>query len=336
MNRPDDPTRTGRIGLDLVTAAAVAVTLAASWLASCTTEAREPQRWVMFVSYDHDRARAAFARFEATYRAMGIEERQRARLKFVGVDLEDEVAVRKVLDKGIAKGAAAIVAPAAALAVEAMRRTKTVPVVFATHEDPVQLNLAASLVERPANLAGISFDLRVEAKMLELLREVAPGARRIGYIVDRDVAATAGVTEFLEASRRHGIEWKVIFVDSIDQLESNLRNAGAVDAWFVTKARAVEEHREQFIAALSATRLPAIYPSQRDAEAGGALAYEAVFDDPMGAIARQLDRVLSGVRPSDIPIERPKRFSLSINVNAARAAGMKLSPALLARADHVL
>jgi putative ABC transport system substrate-binding protein len=65
------------------------------------------------------------------------------------------------------------------------------------------------------------------------------------------------------------------------------------------------------------------------------MAYEAVFDDPNGALARQLDRVLSGVTPGEIPIERPKRFRLSLNVAAARASGMVVTPILLSRADRV-
>jgi putative ABC transport system substrate-binding protein len=65
------------------------------------------------------------------------------------------------------------------------------------------------------------------------------------------------------------------------------------------------------------------------------MAYEAAFDNPFNALARQIDRVLSGVTPGDIPIERPKRFDLSINVEAARASGMRLSPEILSRADTV-
>jgi len=65
------------------------------------------------------------------------------------------------------------------------------------------------------------------------------------------------------------------------------------------------------------------------------MAYEAAFDDLYSALARQIDRVLSGVPPSDIPVERPKRFGLSIDVEAARASGMRLSPEMLSRADMV-
>lgn len=285
---------------------------------------------------DHARARAAFARFEGACRAIGLQERRGVNLEFIGVDVYDQVALGSALDRGLRGGAVAIVAPNASVVVEAIRKTHTIPIIFGTHRDPVELRLAASLVERPSNLAGISFHLGVEAKMLELLRETVPGARRIGYIVDRDQATDPGIAEFFEATRSHGLDWKLVLVSAIDTLERDVRAAGAVDAWFVTKAGVVEEHRDRFISVLNATRVPAIYPSQREVEAGGAISYEAVFEDPLGAIARQLDRVLSGVRPSDIPIERPKRFTLSVNIKSARALGMKLSPNLLARADHVL
>ena len=109
-----------------------------------------------------------------------------------------------------------------------------------------------------------------------------------------------------------------------------------MDAWFVTKASVLDEHPEAFLRILNATRLPAVYPSEREVRAGGTISYEAVFDNPLGLMAKQLDRVLSGVPPADIPIERPKRFVLSINVAAARSAGMRLAPELLARADRVL
>ena len=288
------------------------------------------------MNMDHARARAAFARFEGACRAIGLQERRHVYLEFIGVDVFDRIALGSALDRGLRGGAVAVVAPNAPVVVEAIRRTRTIPIIFVTHQDPVDLQLAASLVERPSNLAGISFHLGVERKMLELLRETVPGARRIGYIVDRDLAANPGIAEFLASTSRQGLEWTLVQVSTVDTLERDIRAAGTVDAWFVTKAGVVEEHRDRFISVLNATRVPAIYPSQLDVQAGGTIAYEAVFDNPIGAMARQLDRVLSGVRPSEIPVERPKRFSLSINIDSARAMGMKLSPDLLARADHVL
>jgi putative ABC transport system substrate-binding protein len=172
--------------------------------------------------------------------------------------------------------------------------------------------------------------------MLELLREAAPGAHRIGYLFDSLDVPRPSVSEFLDSSaRRHGVQWKLVPVKSIDTLADDIREAGPIDAWFVSKVSVLDEHRSRFVATLAATHRPAIFPSQLEVAAGAPMSYEAVFDDPNGALARQLDRVLSGVTPSDIPIERPKRFRLSLDVNAARAAGMLVTPALLSRADRV-
>jgi len=298
--------------------------------------ARETTRSVMYVYFDHDRSRAVFERLEVACAALGVQRRHRVALEFIGVDVTDRVALSKAIARGLERRPAAIVAPSSPVLLEAFRQTETVPIVFVTHEDPVELKVAASLVHRPLNLAGISYHMGVEMKMLELLREAAPQARRIGYLIDRDVVNNARAREFMETTAsQYGLLWKVVPVGTVDSLGADILAAGPVDAWFVTKVVALAEHRDRFIALLGSTLRPAIYPSRQDVQAGGPMAYEAAFDDPVGALARQLDRVLSGVAPSDIPIERPKRFALSINVEVARASGMRLSPELLSRADHV-
>jgi ABC-type uncharacterized transport system substrate-binding protein len=219
----------------------------------------QPRREVVFVSFDNERARSAFARFVAACDVLGIRERHRVALEYSAVDLTDEVALRSVLQRDLEKGPVAIIAAASPVLVNAARLTSTIPIVFFTHQDPVDLSLAASLTHRPRNLAGISLELGVEAKMLELLREAAPNARRIGYIFDRDEAPRPSVAEFLESSaRRHGIRWKLVPVRSIDTLVADIREAGPVDAWFVTKASALDEHRRRFVATVAATRSPAI------------------------------------------------------------------------------
>lgn len=315
---------------------AIALCGFAASLAGCNTGAVQPRREIAFINFDNQRARFAFERFASACEALGIQERHRVTLEFSGVDVMDELALRSVLQREIGKGPVAIVAPTSPVLVEAARLTSTIPIVFFTHQDPVDLNLLSSLTHRRDNAAGISIYLGIEPKMLELLREAAPQARRIGYIVDSDEALRPNATEFLDwAARKHGVQWKLIPVKSIETFANDIRSAGPIDAWFVTKASLLDEHRMEVVATMAATRRPAIYPSQLDVAAGAPMAYEAIFDDPNGALARQLDRVLSGVTPGDIPIERPKRFSLSVNVNAARAAGMTITPQLLSQADKV-
>jgi ABC-type uncharacterized transport system substrate-binding protein len=329
------PTYIGRIGISFAIFALALCGFAAS-LESCSTDAAQPRREVVFVSFDNERARLAFARFVAACEQLGIQKRHRVALAYSAVDLTDEVALRNVLRREIEKGPVALVAPASPVVVAAARLTTTIPIVFFTHQDPVELELLSSLTHRRDNLAGISMYLAIEPKRLELLREAAPKARHIGFIVDDDEARRPVTTEFLEASaRRHGVQWKVVAIRSMETFAGDIRNAGPVDAWFVTKAAILDEHRAGFVAVMTATRRPAIYPSQLDVAAGAPMAYEAVFDDSHAALARQLDRVLSGVTPGDIPIERPQRFRFSVNADAARAAGMTMTARLLSQADAV-
>ncbi len=308
----------------------------AASLQCCSTVGTESPRKVIFINFDHERARAAFARFSAACEAIGIQKRRGVAIEFVGADVMDAAALSQVLEKGLRAKPAAIVAPTSPVLMQALRLTQTTPIVFFTHQDPVDLRLAASLTSRPQNISGISLQLGIEPKMLEVLRESAPSARRIGYIYDRGEPLRPSVGEFLESSSlRHGVQWKLVAVKSIQTLGEDIRDAGPMDAWFVSKASVLDEHRVQFLATLFATGKPAIYPSQLDVAGGAPMAYEAVFDDPNGALARQLDRVLSGVTPGEIPIERPKRFRLSINVSSARSLGMVVTPRLLSRADLV-
>jgi putative ABC transport system substrate-binding protein len=335
MSAVNTPTRIGRIGGHLLATALVGLVFAAS-LGSCSTAISRPPRKVTFVNFDHERARFAFARFDAACQALGIQEKHHVSLEFVGVDVTDETALRAVLNMALEEDPAAIVAPNSPVLTESVKLTNKVPIVFFTHQDPVDLRLAASLVERPRNIAGISFYLGIEAKMLEFLRQAAPNARRIGYVFDSGETPRPSVSEFLESTaKRQGIDWKLVPVKSIETLADDIRDAGPIDAWFVTKLGVLDEHRLRFVSLLAATQRPAIYPSQLEVAVGAPLAYEAVFDDPNGALARQLDRVLSGVSPGEVPIERPKRFRLSLNVNAAHAAGMKITPELLSQADKV-
>ncbi|HUL97057.1 MAG TPA: ABC transporter substrate binding protein [Usitatibacter sp.] len=326
------PTRAGRIG-----ALAACLALPAAMLAGCAAHVEREPRPVIFVSFDQERTRAAFARFEADAESLHVTQRYGVKLEFVGVDLTDPPALSSAIARALQRHPAALVAPSGAALVEAMRQTKTTPIIFATHQDPVDLQVVPSLVQRRSNIAGISFSLPVETKMLEVLLQAAPGARRIGFMVDEDMAGEASIAEFLARSaRQFGIQWTMVRLGAVDRLQRDLRDAGAVDAWFVTKAAVVDEHAREFVAAIAATRRPAIYPSRAQVDLGAPLSYEAVFDDPLGALARQLDRVLSGVAPDSIPIERPKRFVLAVNPAAARALGMRVPAELLARADVVL
>lgn len=291
----------------------------------------------MFPYFDNESGHIAFGHVRTAWERLGMTARRGATLEFAGVVVTDRASLARAISEGLARRPAAIVAPSSEVLLEALRQTHAVPIVFVTHQDPVELNVTSSLADPPSNITGISFHIGVEGKMLELLRETAGRAKRFGYVVDKEQAERPAVRDFMEASaRRHGIQWKLVAVESIDTLDADLHEAGEVEGWLVTKVTALDLHRAAFIAIVARTGHPSIYPSLFDVQAGAPMAYEAQFDDVASAVVRQLDRVLSGVSPRDIPIERPKRFRLSLNLAAARGSGMQLTPQLISRADKVL
>ena len=142
------PTRVGRIETSFALLLITLCGFAAS-LSGCNSGAAQPRREIAFINFDNERARFAFDRFAAACEALGIQERHRVTLEFSGVDITDEVALRKVLQREINEGPVAIVAPTSPVLVEGARLTSTIPIVFFTHQDPVDLRLAASLTQRP-------------------------------------------------------------------------------------------------------------------------------------------------------------------------------------------
>src|SRR5258708_15588186 len=292
MTPCEAPSRAGRICNRRTLATIASLVLAALLSAGCLMSARETPNRVMYVYFDNDRSRAAFKLLDAACESLGVQRRHGAALEFVGVEVTNRAALASALAQGLERRPAAIVAPASEVLVEASRQTGTIPIVFVTHQDPVQLKVAASLVRFPANLTGISFHIGVEMKMLELLREAAPRARRIGYVIDREESNNAHTIEFLETTaRRYGLQWKLVPVDSVDSLERDILAADPLDAWFVPKLAVPDHPRAESIPAPGPTPHPAIYPSQWDVRAGAPMAHEAAFDDPYSALARQIDRV---------------------------------------------
>jgi putative ABC transport system substrate-binding protein len=331
----DTPTRSGRIESFLAAGAGI-FALAALLLCSCSEAEKESPKRVVFVSFDNLQGRSAFERFEVACRSIGIQARHGVAFEYVGILDGSAQGLAAGVGRVIDSHPLAVIAASSEILVEAARRTEYVPIVFATHEDPIELNITSSLAHQPPNLAGISYYIGIEPKMLETLRDAAPGARRIGYVVDSADMARPRVREFLEkTASRQGIAWKVVPVTSINTLAVDLRDAGPVDAWFITKVTALNDYRSRFVGLIASTGRPAVFPSRLDVQAGGAMAYSAEFEDAFGVLARQLDRVLSGVTPNAIPIERPKHFTLALNLRAARAAGLHLTPALISRADLV-
>jgi putative ABC transport system substrate-binding protein len=226
----------------------------------------------------------------------------------------------------------------AALAAKAA--TTTVPIVFGSGGDPVQLGLVASLNRPGGNVTGVSFiTMELGAKRLGLLRELRPGATRIATLVDPKWPPTERfVSDVRAAASASGQQIEVLYVGSEREFESAFRTlvqrgAGALvsgtGGFLVT-------HAERIVALAARHRIPAIYGEREAVVAGGLMSYAPSIPDAYRQVGIYAGRILKGEKPRDLPVMLTTKFELVINLNTAKALGLIVPSSLLAIADEVI
>ena len=221
----------------------------------------------------------------------------------------------------------------------ALAASKSVPIVMAMVGDPVRLGLVASLARPGGTVTGVSnMSGELAAKRLELLREVAPHARRIALLYHPDEAIVPPQVEDLEAKGHTlGLQFRMIAVRGEADLERAFDAAAAwpADAVLRLAGQASTVGAQTARLALK-RRLPAMMFTRRDVEAGGLMAYYIDEDEAFRRVAHYVDQILKGAAPRDLPVEQPTRFELAINLRTARALRLTVPPSLLLRANHVI
>jgi putative tryptophan/tyrosine transport system substrate-binding protein len=224
-------------------------------------------------------------------------------------------------------------------AIAAHKATDIIPVVAFVAGDPVTAGLAKSLARPEGNVTGVAvFAEETNVKRVEMMREVAPGAVRLAMIASQIGLTQQSLASTQEAARKLGFVLEVISLDDPNNIAETLtpeRLAG-FDAFVVPPDAALSLHEAEVVKPIGSTNKPAIYPSSDWAENGGLMSFGPDFLEASQHWVAQLDRVLKGERPGDLPFDRPTKFFLSINLRTARAMGFKLPSALLARADAVI
>jgi putative tryptophan/tyrosine transport system substrate-binding protein len=229
-----------------------------------------------------------------------------------------------------------------ALGLPAVRATQTVttsiPIVAVT-SFPLELRLVANLARPGGNLSGVSiFTAELNVKRLALLREMMPAARTIAVL--RDPAATPDeqMRALDEASQELRVALYFVDAGRPEEIASAFRRAreAGSEAVNVLASPMFNGVAGALAAAATAAGLPTICQWREMTEAGCVMSYGPSYRDTLRAVAKQLDRVLQGVRVSDLPFEQPTNFELVINLKTARALGLTIPPSLLARADEVI
>ena len=218
--------------------------------------------------------------------------------------------------------------------------TQTVPVVFAGVSDPVTAGIVASLQRPGGNVTGFqSGEGEIAGKWLEVLKEITPGTRRVAFVYNPTEPVNVkwfGVAEAAASSL--GVDLTAVAVRSTGDIEPGLTAfAKQADGAFVVAPHSVTTAASQLFVSLAARlRLPAIYYFRVFATGGGLIAYGPDFAEMYRGAAAYVDRVLRGAEPRDLPVQLPTEYQLVINLKTAKALGLDVSPAMLARADEVI
>jgi putative ABC transport system substrate-binding protein len=227
-------------------------------------------------------------------------------------------------------------------AVSALQRaTQRVPIVFVVVTDPLGAGYVKSLARPGANTTGFStFAPEIGGKWLELLKGIAPDVTRVACLLDPDFKGFAAIwSEIERAGPNVGVSVSsVAFRNAGDDLESAVAKfANDGGGGLVVSPTAINNaSRERIVALAARLRLPAIYPFQHFAEAGGLLVYGF---DPLDLFARSaayVDRILKGEKAGDLPVQAPTKFELIVNLRTARAMGLAVSSRFIALADRVI
>jgi ABC-type uncharacterized transport system substrate-binding protein len=218
--------------------------------------------------------------------------------------------------------------------------TTTIPIVFATGEDPVKAGAVEAINHPGGNITGVSLlSVLTEAKRLEILHGLLPHAVDIGIVVNPNNPQAVEQSETLPAAARTlGMSARVLKASSSAEIDGLFAELGknpvsalvvAADAFFNTRA-------EQLVALSARHAIPTIYAFRLFAAAGGLASYGPSLIDAYRKAGQYTGRILRGEKPAELPVQQAEKFDFVINLKSAKALGLTIPPNLLALADEVI
>jgi putative ABC transport system substrate-binding protein len=220
------------------------------------------------------------------------------------------------------------------------RETRTIPIVFVGVSDPVATGIVPRLDRPGGNVTGFAnLEASQGGKWLELLAEIAPGLKRAAVMVNPDFPATSVyVPSFEAAARSLKIVPIIVPVHSDAEIETAIIALGREPGGGLVFLQGgfMKMHRAAIISAAARNNVPAVYYDSVFARDGGLLSYAPDQVDFSRRAAAYVDRILRGEKPGDLPVQFPTKFEIVINLKTAKALGLTVPPALIARADEVI
>jgi putative tryptophan/tyrosine transport system substrate-binding protein len=218
--------------------------------------------------------------------------------------------------------------------------TSTIPIVFRSGADPVELGLVASLARPGGNLTGVSFiSIELMPKRLELLSELVPHAGLIALLVNPNSSiAQRIIGNMQEAASAKGLQLDILMASTESEIDAAFetlvqQHAGALvvggDTFFANRL-------DQIMALAAHHAVPAIYELREAVAAGGLISYGPSRSGSWHQVGIYAGRILKGAKPADLPVQQPTTFELVVNLKTANALGLAIPPSILARADEVI
>ena len=221
-----------------------------------------------------------------------------------------------------------------------LRVTRSVPIVFANVIDPVGAGFVTSMARPRSNTTGFTaFEYSISGKWLELLKEITPNLTRVAVLREPSLAAGIGQFAVIQSTASSsGVDLSAIDSRDAGEIERALAafahepNGGVI----ITGSSSAVTHRALIISLATRYRLPNVYPFRYYPTSGGLASYGPDSIADFKRAAAYVDRILKGDKPADLPVQAPTKYELVINLRAAKAIGLEIPSALLARADEVI
>ena len=225
-------------------------------------------------------------------------------------------------------------------ALAAKRATATIPIVFTSSADPIQVGLVASLNHPGGNVTGVSwFDTELGPKQLQLLSELVPNVTVAVLMVNPQSPEVAHQRETAQqAARALGWQLHVIAASSVTEIDAAFAGAKRqrANALVISSDPFLHSRRKQIVALAAHHAIPTISGGREWVAAGGLVSYGNSIPDAYRRAGLQTGRLLRGVKPTDLPVDRSTKFELAINLTTAKALGLTVPDKLLAAADEVI
>ena len=315
-------------------------------LAPCSAvEAQQPKK-VPRIGYLSNTDRASeSARSEAirlALRERGYIEGQNIAIEYRYAEGKPDRAPELAAELAHLKVDIIVVAGGKRIILAAENATKTIPIVMVgVGVDPVEAGLVESLARPGGNVTGITnLTGELGGKRLELLKEAVPKLARVAVLYDP--ASSGGVLEVKEllpvAARALGLTlqpWEVRAADGFDRVLAAMGKERP-DGLYALGSPLINTNRKRIVGFALKSRLPSMYISREDVEAGGLMYYGADEADSYRRVAYYVDRILKGAKPVDLPVEQPKKFEFIINLKTAKEIGLTIPPNVIARANRLI